>query len=157
MPHQQIACARLFHHHLMQSSRTFSVTFTTSSLLTPAAYGGWKPAPTSRLRRTSLHLRYSIVPQHVLDTAPHRPVLARYVGSKICGGLAGNLLPEPLGITVVRDHIAVPQHYGHAERKRSRPSVGQRPPHCCRADNGCVASTVYRTNRMFYVFAEVLN
>src|SRR5215471_13246684 len=31
MPHQQIACARLFHHH-QQSSRTFSVTFTTSSL-----------------------------------------------------------------------------------------------------------------------------
>src|SRR5215469_1808813 len=76
MPHQQIACARLFHHHLMQSSRTFSVTFTTSSLSAPAAYGGLKPAPTSRLRRTSLHLRYSIVPKHVLDTTPHRPVRA---------------------------------------------------------------------------------
>src|SRR5215469_9149752 len=77
MPHQQIACARLFHHHLMQSSRTFSVTFTTSSLSAPAAYGGLKPAPTSRLRRTSLHLRYSIVPKHVLDTTPHRSVRAR--------------------------------------------------------------------------------
>src|SRR5215467_14335112 len=76
MPPQQFAYTRLFHPHLMQSSRTFSVTFTTSSLSTPAAYGGLKPAPTSRLRRTSLHLRYSIVPQHVLDTTPHRSVRA---------------------------------------------------------------------------------
>src|SRR5215470_4111570 len=77
MPRQQFAYTRLFHPHLMQSSRTFSVTFPTSSLSTPATYGGWKPAPTSRLRRTSLHLRYSIVPQHVLDTTPHRSVRAR--------------------------------------------------------------------------------
>ena len=77
MPHQQIACARLFHLHLMQSSRTFSVTFTTSSLSTPAAYGSLKPAPTSRLRRASLHLQYSTVPKHVLDTTPHRSVRAR--------------------------------------------------------------------------------
>src|SRR5215471_16275859 len=72
MPYQQFACTRLFHPHLMRSCRTFSLTFTTSSVSTPAAYGGLKPAPTSRLRRTSLHLRYSIVPEHVLDTTPHR-------------------------------------------------------------------------------------
>src|SRR3954451_9518769 len=76
MPHQQFVCTRLFHPYLMRSSRTFSVTFTTSSLSTPAAYGSLKPAPTSRLRRTSLHLRYSIVPKHVLDTTPHRSVRA---------------------------------------------------------------------------------
>src|SRR6516165_7340005 len=70
MPHQQFVCTRLFHHHLMQSSRTFSVTFTTSSFSTPAAYGSLKSAPTSRFRRTSLHLRYSTVPKHVLDTTP---------------------------------------------------------------------------------------
>src|SRR5215813_12897010 len=34
----------------------------------PAAYGSLKPAPTSRFRRTFLHLRYSTVPKHVLDT-----------------------------------------------------------------------------------------
>src|SRR5215471_18776577 len=76
MPHQQFACTRLFHLHLMRSCRTFSVTFTTSSLSTPAAYGGLKSAPTSRFRRISLHLRYSIVPKHVLDTTPHRTVRA---------------------------------------------------------------------------------
>src|SRR5215472_14335765 len=76
MPHQQFACTRLFHLHLMRSCRTFSVTFTTSSLSTPAAYGGLKSAPTSRFRRISLHLRYSIVPKHVLDTTPHRSVRA---------------------------------------------------------------------------------
>src|SRR5215471_8837671 len=98
MPHQQIACARLFHHHLMQSSRTFSVTFTTSSFSTPAAYGSLKSAPTSRFRRTSLHLRYSTVPKHVLDTTPHRPVRAllahtvltsdvRMFGAETCIGI----------------------------------------------------------------------
>src|SRR3954453_20251757 len=76
MPHQQFVCTRLFHPYLMRSSRTFSLTFPTSSLSTPAAYGSLKPAPTSRLRRTSLHLRYSIVPKHVLDTTPHRSVIA---------------------------------------------------------------------------------
>ena len=74
---EQLAGTRLFHPHRMPSTRTFSVTFTTSSLSTPAAYGSLKPAPTSRLRRTPLHLRYSTVPKHVLDTTPHRSVRAR--------------------------------------------------------------------------------
>ena len=47
----------------------FTVTFTTASLRTEAAYGCLKPAPTNRLRRVYLHLRYSIVLfEHVLGT-----------------------------------------------------------------------------------------
>src|SRR5215469_11991528 len=54
MPQQRFGCTRLSHPHMTHLSHAFSVTFTTSSLSTPAAYGCLKPAPTSRLRRTYL-------------------------------------------------------------------------------------------------------
>src|SRR5665648_1166266 len=48
----------------------FTVTFTTAPFLTEAAYGCLKPVPTNRLRRTYLHLGYSIVlNEHVLGTS----------------------------------------------------------------------------------------
>src|SRR5665648_212718 len=48
----------------------FTVTFTTAPFRTEAAYGCLKPVPTNRLRRTYLHLGYSIVlNEHVLGTS----------------------------------------------------------------------------------------
>src|SRR5665648_76310 len=50
----------------------FTVTFTTAPFRTEAAYGCLKPVPTNRLRRTYLHLGYSIVlNEHVLGTSHH--------------------------------------------------------------------------------------
>ena len=42
-------------------SRLLTVTFTTATFRTEAAYGCLKPAPTSRLRRALIHLRHSTV------------------------------------------------------------------------------------------------
>ena len=51
--------------------RLLTVTFTTATFRTEAAYGCLKPAPTNRLRRAYLHLGYSIVlNEHVLGTKP---------------------------------------------------------------------------------------
>jgi hypothetical protein len=102
----------------MQSSRTFSVTFTTSSLSTPAAYGSLKPAPTSRLRRTSLHLRYSTVPKHVLDTTPHRPVLALQTHT---------VLTLDAWVFSVKAH-GQDRAVGFGRREAILPDAGRRPP-----------------------------
>jgi len=43
--------------------------------LTTATYGSLKPPPAERLRRTYLHLSYSMTLSRLLDTSPHRTVL----------------------------------------------------------------------------------
>src|SRR5665648_621734 len=73
----------------------FTVTFTTAPFRTEAAYGCLKPVPTNRLRRTYLHLGYSIVlNEHVLGTS--HPWLRRHsdVPVQRTAHLAGTPLPR---------------------------------------------------------------
>ena len=66
-------------HTCRDISSAFTVTSTTATFRTEAAYGCLKPDPTTRLRRTYLHLGYSIVLfEHVLGTSHpwHRSLLA---------------------------------------------------------------------------------
>ena len=57
-------------HTCRDISSAFTVTSTTATFRTEAAYGCLKPDPTTRLRRTYLHLGYSIVLfEHVLGTS----------------------------------------------------------------------------------------
>src|ERR1039457_4256569 len=62
MRRQWFTFVRLSNSYMPKSRSGFlTITFTTAAFRTEAAYGCLKPAPTSRLRRAYLHLKYSIV------------------------------------------------------------------------------------------------
>jgi hypothetical protein len=77
MRRQWFTFVRLSNSYMPKSRSGFlTITFTTAAFRTEAAYGCLKPAPTSRLRRAYLHLKYSIVLSkqalswHKLPTSP---------------------------------------------------------------------------------------
>jgi hypothetical protein len=59
----------LFLLDMIGLSRLLTIPFTTAALA-EAAYGSLKPPPTGRLRRTYLHLSYSMTLARRLDTTP---------------------------------------------------------------------------------------
>ena len=61
MLNQGFTSVRLSNPYMPRFTSAFTVTFTTATFRTEAAYGCLKPAPTNRLRRIYLHLEYSIV------------------------------------------------------------------------------------------------
>jgi hypothetical protein len=79
MPPQQFVYPRLFHPHMTRSKcRGFSVTFTTSSLSTPAAYGCLELLLQADSEGPPFIFdTASCSSEHVLDTTPHRSVRAR--------------------------------------------------------------------------------
>jgi len=69
MLHQGFTRVRLSNSYMPRFSSAFTVTFTTATFRTEAAYGCLKSVPTNRLRRANLHLEYSIgLFEHVLGT-----------------------------------------------------------------------------------------
>src|SRR5215831_8159892 len=62
--------------------RLLTLTFTTAAFRTEAAYGGLKPPPTRRLRRTYLHLSYSTTLSRLLDTSTRKVAVGTVKKSK---------------------------------------------------------------------------
>src|ERR1700680_670238 len=66
---RRIVCTHLSYPHMTRSSVTpFNHNVHHRGLWTEAAYGSLKPPPTRRLRRTYLHLSYSMTISRLLDT-----------------------------------------------------------------------------------------
>ena len=79
LPRRRV-CTHLSYPYLTRSNVTpFTITLTTAVFKTEAAYGGLKPPPTRRLRRTSLHLSHSMTLSRLLDaTHPKSFVLQTF-------------------------------------------------------------------------------
>jgi hypothetical protein len=72
MHRRRFACARLSSPHMTRSSSRLFHNVHHRGLASEAAYGCLKPPPAGRLRRVNLHLSYSMVLAHLLDTnSPH--------------------------------------------------------------------------------------
>ena len=108
-------------------------------LLPAAAYGCLQPAPTSRLRRTSLHLGYSLVlSEHVCDTTPGS-------GSEVGADARGRRLHAVVELSALRGAPPRPVWLwpslpaGHPLRpSTSAPDVGDGPGHACSPARGVV-------------------
>lgn len=110
MRRQRFGCPRLSHPHLTCSLMPFPDR-SPPRPLTAAASGGLKPAPTSRLRRASLHLAYSMTRARLLDTTnrPAGPVI-RQQRKRQAAKLAGPDLEagDSVGAELQDLHVYIP-------------------------------------------------